>query len=158
MRHATKHFQAWTEERLDREAQRLIEIHLEDCAECRAYFERMSQLLEKPEESDLPRLEPDPFLPGRIRGLAEKSSETAHADWPARLGLMRPVGWLRLSYYGFLFAVAVAAGVYFGQSAAARGLMGNGDGQLLTGYYEAFSQSGFADDWEQLLDTESKEL
>jgi predicted anti-sigma-YlaC factor YlaD len=151
MTHVRKHFQAWNEERLDLEAQRLIETHLEDCAECRMYFERMSQLLQKPEGGDLPRLEPDPFLPGRIRALAEKSSETA------RLGLTRPVGWLRLSSYAVLFAVAVAAGVYFGQSAAARGLA-NGDSQLLTGYYEAFSQTGFADDLEQLVDTDNKEL
>ena len=157
MKHIAKHFQAWSEGRLDGEAQRLIETHLEECAECRMYFERMSSLLEKSTASDLPRLEPDPFLPGRIRGLAEKSSTTAHADWPARLGLIRPLGWLRLSYYAVLFAAAVAGGVYVGQGAAAWS-SGDGDDQLLTGYYEAFSQSGFADDWEQLVAVENKEL
>ena len=151
MKHIAKHFQAWSEGRLDGEAQRLIEIHLEECAECRMYFERMSSLLEKSMASHRPRLEPDPFLPGRIRGLAEKSST------PAPRGLMRPLGWLRLSYYAILFAAAVAGGVYVGQSAAAWG-SGNGDDQLLTGYYEAFSQSGFADDWEQLVTAENKEL
>jgi len=151
MKHIAKHFQAWSEGRLDGEAQRLIEIHLAECAECRMYFERMSSLLEKSMASHLPRLEPDPFLPGRIRGLAEKSST------PAPRGLIRPLGWLRLSYYTILFAAAVAGGVYVGQSAAA-GSAGDGDDQLLTGYYEAFSQSGFADDWEQLVTAENKEL
>ena len=151
MKHIAKHFQDWSEGRLDGEAQRLIETHLEECAECRMYFERMSSLLERSTASDLPRLEPDPFLPGRIRGLAEESST------PAPRGLLRPLGWLRLSYYAILFAAAVAGGVYVGQGAAAWS-SGDGDDQLLTGYYEAFSQSGFADDWEQLVTAENKEL
>jgi predicted anti-sigma-YlaC factor YlaD len=150
MNHVKKHYQAWSEGRLDGEAQRLTEAHLEDCAECRAYFERMSQLLERPSEDDLPRLAPDPFLPGRIRALAGKTS-AAHPRG------VRALGWLRLCYYAFLFAVAVVGGVYVGQGAATRGAE-NGDNQLLSGYYEAFSQSGFAEDWEQLVDTENKEL
>ena len=89
--------------------------------------------------------------------IGSSPSETPISSKTRRPGSARPLGWLRLSYYALLFAVAVTGGVYVGQGAAAR-TPGNEDSQLLTGYYEAFSQSGFADEWEQLLDTDEKEL
>jgi predicted anti-sigma-YlaC factor YlaD len=135
----------------------MVQTHLDDCAECRMYFERMSRLLERPESSDLPRLEPDPFLPARIRAMADDSSaDRARATAPGR-AIAKPLGWLRLSSLGVMFVVAVAAGVYLGQSIALPRIQ-NGDSQLVSSYYEAFSQSSFADDWEQLLDTDNKEL
>ena len=61
--HVIKSYHAWDENRLGEEERRLIRQHLEECAECRRYYESMSLMLGSPNPSLLPRLEPDPFLP-----------------------------------------------------------------------------------------------
>ena len=153
VKHVRKHFQAWSEGSLDDEAHRLVEAHLEDCAECRLYFDRLSQFFEKPEADDLPRLKPDPFLAKRIRALADEPPVIHDRERPILPGLPRRLGWLRLSFFGVMFALAITTGGYLGQSVATRPTQ-NGDGQL-TSIYEAFSQSGLGDDWEELLETDN---
>jgi predicted anti-sigma-YlaC factor YlaD len=139
MTHVKKHFQAWSEGKLDSEAREGVERHIEACVECRGYFSRMSAFLEKPHAGDLPRLEPDPFLPTRLRA-GGSNRRRAVTGWPR---------WLQASFAGVALVAAVAAGIYLGAGAAREPV--NGETQLLTGYYEALSQSGIGDNWDQIM-------
>jgi len=141
MTHVKKHFQVWSEGRLDSETQRLVDGHLQDCAECQAYFSRLALLLEKPQAHDLPRLEPDPFLAKRI--MANEIDHTRDSSpW---------IRGLQASLAGVSLAAAVLIGLYLGQGVVEQPV--NGEDQLLSSYYDALSQTGLSEDWEQLLDT-----
>jgi anti-sigma factor RsiW len=148
MTHVTRHFQEWIDGRLDNDARRAVESHLDECADCRAYFDRLSFLLEKPRASELPRLDPDPFVPARIRAAGKGRGERI------TLGeLIRPFGWVRLSLVGGMLAIAVVLGVSMG-----RGLSGDvarADGDIYSEYYKAFSQSSLSDSWESLVETDN---
>ncbi len=92
----------------------------------------------------LPRLEPDAFLPTKIRALSDDRRARA-------TGMKRPGwGWLRLSLASAAFAIAVAAGVFLGTGLSTASYA-NGESEIVEAYYEAFSQSGFADEWENVI-------
>ena len=122
--HVKKQFQAWSEGRLDKTRRLRIQQHLDDCQSCRAYFDKMAILLEKPDAALLPRIEPDPFLPTRIRALAEEAS---------RAPVARKRRWLQWSFNGAMIAVAALIGIYVGKGVA----IGNGtsgDEEIISAY------------------------
>jgi len=114
----------------------------------REHADKLSKLLEASDASLLPRLEPDPFLPARIRALAEAS----------RGRRQRAGRWLRASFVGAGLALSVVCGVYLGSGlSAAGGPAGNGDSEILSAYYDAFTQSGFAVEMDDVLEIEEEE-
>lgn len=139
---AREKYQTWIEGGLGAEERRIVEQHLDECGECRMYFEKVSVLIERPQPTLLPRLTPDPFLPSRIRALAEERG--------AARGRRRAVGWVRLSAGSAMLILAAAAGIYLG-----KGLYTNTrsaeETELARAYYEAFSPSDFAGVWEDLF-------
>jgi predicted anti-sigma-YlaC factor YlaD len=141
--HVIKSYQAWDDGRVTPEERRTIQQHLEECAECRRYYENMSLLLEKPDPSLLPRLEPDPFLPTRIRAEVE-GKKTRHAR-------RRAAGWARLSAAGAMVVVAATLGVYLG-TGLSTGTQSVDDTEMINAYYQAFSPTSIVDDWASLLE------
>ena len=139
---AREKYQAWIEDGLGAEERRSVEQHLDECGECRTYFEKISLLVERPHPTLLPRLAADPFLPSRIRALAEERG--------AARGRRSAVGWVRVSVGSVMLILAAAAGVYLG-----KGLYTNTrsaeETELAQAYYEAFSPSDFAGVWEDLF-------
>lgn len=117
----------------------MIQRHLDECARCRRYYQKMSMLLEKSDPALLPRLEPDPFLPAKIRA---RAAEGRAARVP-----VKAAGWIPLSAAAAMFFVAAATGVYLGRglSTAARPAA---ESELVDSYSEAFSQESLADRWE----------
>jgi anti-sigma factor RsiW len=176
--HVTTKFQAWNDERVAEDERRDIERHLGECDNCRTYFTKMSLLMEKPDPSLLPRLEADPFLSTRVRALADgqkTSTAGATATVPAAPASAaaagrRPFGWISMSFMSAAVVVALMAGVYFGKGlselqtpGAVQGtqtqlVQSDGgaddysDSDVIDAYYDAFSQPGFADDWETVLE------
>jgi predicted anti-sigma-YlaC factor YlaD len=147
--HVIKYFQAFTEGRTGEKERLKVEEHLDDCKRCRKYFRKMALLLEKPDLSYLPHLQADPFLPARIKALAENHSR-------ARARRIR-FAWRRLSLAGLALAAAVTIGVFLGKGlSAASGEYG--DTEILSAYYNAFSQKGLVDDWEYIVETGKNEL
>ncbi len=148
--HVIKQFQDWYEDRLNREENRTLQLHLEDCEDCERYFNTMKTLLEGTDSARLPHLEPDPFLPARIRAIAKGATgETSPARpalraWPGRLGL---------SMMGLAFAVAAVTGTYFGSTLSARANASAqaADESIADAYYEAFSPSDISGEWEYIL-------
>lgn len=145
MKHADiqKLFQDWLEGRADESTRSLIRQHLDACGACRRYYETMSLLLEKPDRSLLPRLEPDPFLPARIEALA--------AAGPARYARAPRLTVLRASLATAVFVCAVAAGVFLGAGISTVLTSSYDDTAVVDAYSDALSQSGFADSWEEIV-------
>ena len=141
--HVIESYQAWDDKRVTPEERRTIQQHLEECAECRRYYENMSLLLEEPDPSLLPRLEPDTFLPTRIRAEVE-GKKTRHAR-------RRAVGWARLSAAGAMVVVAATFGVYLGKGLSTDSQSAD-DMAMIDAYYEAFSPTSIVDDWASLLE------
>ena len=138
-----KLFHAWNDGRADEAARPRIQAHLDECAECRGYYEKMSLLLAKPESSSLPRLEPDPFLPARIKAMVREHS--------APQGGRKRFGVLRASFVTMVFAIAIAAGVFLGNGLSNIS-QASDETDLAAAYYTTFSQAGFADDLQTIVD------
>jgi predicted anti-sigma-YlaC factor YlaD len=138
-------YPAWSEGRLAAGESLGVRDHLDGCDECRAYYEKMSLLLESTDPALLPRLAPDPFLPARIRALAaERRTE------PVR---RRALGWLRFSAAGLMILFAAMAGVYLGLGISTSGRAADtAEGTDIAGaYYEVFAPSDFSGVWESVL-------
>jgi predicted anti-sigma-YlaC factor YlaD len=153
MKHVTRQFQAWLEGTLESGDRLRIARHLESCEDCSTYFAAMSRLLEKPTAADLPRLEADPFLPTRIRAMAGKTRAGSGLPVVRR----RALGWVGLSLMSAMCVLAVAIGVHIGKDLSAAASR-NGDTEIISAYYDAFSPSELADDWAQLIATEDEGL
>lgn len=143
-RHVINRFQDWSEDRVDERARLQIQNHLGECAACRRYFEGMTKLMEGAGPETLPRLDPDPFLPARIRAAAESSQNGVKAARPA-------FGRLTASMMGAAAIVAVVAGVLIGGGLSSRASAGEETRALVDGYYEAFSPADIDGEWEALL-------
>ena len=144
-RHVINQFQGWNEDRADEQARLEIQNHLGNCDDCRRYFEAMTKLMEGAGPENIPHLEPDPFLPARIRAAAEASQNGGKAA--------RPVfSRLAASMMGTAAVVAAVAGVLIGGGLSSRARAGEETRALVDGYYEAFSPSDIDGEWEALLD------
>lgn len=145
-RHVIKQFQNWFEDRLGEEENRLVENHIRDCEKCGRYFGNMKSLLEGTDPARLPHLEPDAFLPVRIRALAGKDG--AHTT-PTR-ALTGRLGW---SLMGLSVAVAAVAGLFFGSTLSARADASAraADMAIADAYYEVVSQRDIPTQWESVL-------
>jgi len=150
-RHVIKRFLDWSENRAGEQARLEIQRHLDGCDDCRRYFEKMTKLMEGVGPAALPHLEPDPFLPARIRARAEAKDN-------GRVTLPRPViGRLAASLLGVSVVAAAVAGTLIGSGLSSRAIAGEETQAILNGYYEAFSQDQFAQEWETLLESEEED-
>lgn len=74
--HVRKYFLDWLEPKLNTNKVEMIDQHLQSCTECKEYYDKMQIIFSKPELSNLPTLQPDAFLPTKIKELAkQKGSE-----------------------------------------------------------------------------------
>lgn len=118
--------------------------------------EKLNRLLRQSAQS-LPALEPDPHLPVRIRAMTHKHKKPR----------LRVVGaprhaWLRTSLAAAALVVAIAAGAYLGYSAgetvaAASTTQATAVEEAapeVTALWSAWSQTGFAEDWQQINQTD----
>ena len=155
-RHVIKQFQNWFEDRLSGEEHRMVEEHLDGCKDCGRYFNTMKSLLEGIDSARLPHLEPDPFLPVRIRALAEGSGGKT---LPALSAARALPGRLGLSMIGLSVAVAAVAGMFFGSTLSARAdASAQAANESIAGaYYEAFSPSDISSEWEYILQDDEEE-
>ena len=126
---------AWLELSLDAQQQQLVEEHLKGCESCRKYFDAMSAVLLPPQESSPNALVADPYLPTRIRAMAESSGRQLNgvkgvvARW-----VLRTV----------MFAMAVVFGIYMGEQLSYRTSVLT-DQNIITEYSESLEVGGIAD-------------
>ena len=150
-----RRYQGWIEGGLGTEERRETEQHIGECDECRVYFEKMTRLLEETDPALLPLLTPDPFLPVRIRAMAERGKtrpETLTAARRAgfdRIGRRR-AAWARLSLAGAALFFAVIAGVFLGRGLSANNSYAQ-ESELASAYYEAFAPTDIAGGWADVV-------
>jgi anti-sigma factor RsiW len=140
-------FVDWSEGRIA-EAERLeIQLHLDQCHDCRRYFEKMTVLMEGVGDDALPHLDPDPFLSVRIR-----ANETA-----GRAGRRPVFGRLAASIMGAAVVAAAAAGILIGAGLSSRVSAREETQAIVDGYYNAFAQDEIPQQWEDVLTAEDKD-
>ena len=146
--HVKRSFLDWLDERADANKRGFIERHLQSCDDCRSYYEKMSVMMEPPQFSAPIVLEPDPFLPTRIRALVEERGNALEAHMRPRM-----IQW-SLATLGLTLAIGI--GIFFG-----KGLSDPSKQQesvnVIDSYFEGFSQHSFADHWEGIFNTTQKE-
>jgi predicted anti-sigma-YlaC factor YlaD len=157
-RHVIKRFQAWSEGRAGEDERLEIRHHLDECDHCRRYFTNMTKLMEGVGPDALPRLQPDPFLPDRIRAIAN-SDPASMAGLPSAAPFRPAFGRLAAAVIGVAAVAAAALGVMFGT-----GLAGRVDTAsqaenvaIAQAYYDAFSPAGIQANWESALETDEED-
>ena len=158
--HVKNLFLAWSENTLgDGERQRIDE-HLETCDDCRSYYAHMTAFLDRPGEDDLPSLEPDPYLPTRIRALADVRGLTDARGGAEGVGgvpaTTRRGRWVTMSAMTVMLALAITIGVRLGIELATPG-EANGETDLIEAYYEAVFQPGVSDNFDTLFENGEEE-
>lgn len=123
---------------------------------------RLTRLLQSAGPDSLPRLEPDPGLAARIRALSRETLQETTAR-------RRPRRWIPVSLAAAAVAVALVVGGWVGYTAganfararssatAATTTAASGQTETLATLYNAWSQSGFAEDL-QSWDTSTAEV
>lgn len=151
--HVKKDFEAWYKGRTQGEEQQAIDRHLAECAECRSHYRQMSLLFDAAKPVLLPRIEPDPFLPARIRALARTHTAAAGRAVAPRGGLRR-FGAPAMTAAAVLAAVL---GVFIGRELSLRAPAGESvDAAMVNTYYDAFSQPAFGNEWEEVVVNEEE--
>jgi anti-sigma factor RsiW len=160
-KHVINDFQAWNDGRINEEKRLAIEQHLKACADCRAYFEKMSLLLDQMVPASLPRLESDPFLPARIRAISGGEAVTADETEQAAAiaARKRPFGWAGVSALALLIIAGVWMGALVGERLSTLPLASSQsyETDIISSFYDEFKQSGFAGDWETILENGKEE-
>ena len=159
-RHVISDFQAWIEDQIDDAGRREIQLHLDQCDNCRLFFDKMKRVMEGFDPASLPHLEPDPFLPVRIRAIASGDPTAVAGDAAGSDSLVRPaLG--RLGKSALVSAVSAAAviGVVFGSGLSSRVTASAlaEDAAIANAYHEAFSPSDVTSDWGFALEAEDED-
>lgn len=130
--HVTYLFLDWHENRISASDRSRIEQHLKHCDGCRMYYERMSGVFDDRSLLALKDLQPDPYLPARIRSLRG----------PRRN--LSPI--IRWSLAGAVATVALLVGAYIGQGLSGNGQAAQGTNDM-SEYHDVIAQHGTIDQW-----------
>ena len=133
--HVTKLFLAWHEETISEQHRTEVSIHLEQCSNCRTYFEKMSAVFDDPSLLQVPGLQANPHLPARILALRAARREQR----------MFPI--VRWSLTGVGTVIAVLIGIYLG-SGLTRTQTTSQSGSELSEYHDVIAQHGLIDQWD----------
>jgi predicted anti-sigma-YlaC factor YlaD len=142
-----KYFIRWLEGKLSQEKKREIDQHLKECQSCQRYYQEMQEILQNPDADHLPHLEADPYLPTRIRS-GQVRPEPATIHKPLFDGL-------RWSVVTALLFIGISLGAFTGYSLFQTE---NGtDEELVTGYYQAFTQGQSVFEQAEILNLQNGE-
>lgn len=153
--HVTKWYVDWSEKRLGTGRMARVEQHLQSCEACRRYFDKMDALFAPVDPAALPQLQPDPYLPIRIRALAGQRAAEGRAGQQAGVILPNKV---QLGLSGIMLMAAISIGVYLGKGLATYQTVTSppdSESDLVSQYYDAFSYDGFAESWETVVGSET---
>jgi predicted anti-sigma-YlaC factor YlaD len=133
--HIQSFFLPWLELTLDVQQQRLVEEHLKECSVCQKHFDAMSVVLLPSKESPPNVLLADPYLPTRIRAMAESAGRQP-------IGVKGIVG--RWALMSVMFVMAVVFGIYIGERLSYRTSTIT-EQSIITEYSESLEVGGIAD-------------
>lgn len=159
-RHVISHFPAWIEGRVDDTERRDIQRHLDQCSGCRRFFDEMTRVLEGFDPASLPHLEPDPYLPVRIKALASGDPTAVTEEKAGSQAALPPLlGRLRKTAITAIGLAAATIGIILGIGLSSRVTASSlaEDEAIASAYREAFSPSGVSSGWEYAMDDENTE-
>jgi len=146
--HVTKSFLHWHEKRLSIDERQFVDRHLGECPSCKAYFEKMSFLLSSPDPEFVPRLEVDGLLLEDIR-----KSLRREAHNPDTTTVM---AWAQWSLRAAAVFAALITGVLLSRGwEAAAANQKKADQEIMTAFYEEFSQQSMSDSWQTIVEVEN---
>lgn len=125
----------WIELTLNEDQRQLVGEHLKECSFCRQYFDVMSQALLPSPDVSQDTLQPDPYLPTRVKAMADQSGAAARkrknvvALWTLRSAL---------------FVIAVVFGIYLGEGLSNQPSTVT-EQNLIAEYSALFEAGGIAD-------------
>ena len=140
--HMKKYFLDWNEKELSQLKMEAIDKHLKTCATCKIYFDKMQLFLEKPEPTAIPELQPDPFLPTRIK---QKDKPTGSRVTLA--GLLRAR--FRLTFGTAMIIFALISGVFLGKWISGNGAIS--ETEIVLSYTSMFSNQGVGELWNKII-------
>jgi predicted anti-sigma-YlaC factor YlaD len=140
--HLHRQFLPWLEARLSPAKRSEVERHLSECERCRRWYERSTALL-RSKPLVLRTLEPDPFLPTRIKALAEHDHVRAHT------GMRAAVRWAAGSV---AVAAALLLGLYIGDGVYAASPV-TSDQEIVEQYSRTVAMAGINDHWQSVAET-----
>ncbi len=144
-RHVKKHFLKWVENSCTDKRREEIQSHLKTCTECHHYYQKMSDVLQNPDLGVFPRLEPDRYLPTRIRaGEIGARSHAGGDGHPSRLT------W---SLAGLLILLAIGLGIIMGSAVFRPNI--SVEEQLAGEYYQAFTQNEISYQLDSIFDIQN---
>ena len=142
-----KNLLSWMEGKITREQRRAIDQHLQECPDCRKYYQTMQEILENPDVSSLPHVEADPYLATRIQsgeaGIMVSHQKISHFDG------------LRWSFVSALLFIGISLGAFMGYSLFQP--ENTTDSGLVSAYYQAFNQGENVFQLEEILNLENGE-
>ncbi len=139
--HVISQFIDWFGERLPEGDRTAVEDHLEHCAKCRNYYSKMASLIQTPDKYTFPVLEADPYLATRVKAIAQKDAHSFQRSH-----------WFRWVLVGAASSVAILLGVELGNGLYSATQADTGT-EVATTYYQAFSPTGIADQWQDVIQT-----
>jgi predicted anti-sigma-YlaC factor YlaD len=145
-KHVTKYFQDWIEVNLDKERKAEVAAHLNECAVCQLYYQKLKGVLEPVDTSSGPKLTPDPFLPVKIENIIKGKEPKPTSFTPV----------LRWSFASVAIFIACLIGFTLG-SGIAETESEEYTSEVFYEYYDAFSQSGIGDTWDYLSNLDGGE-
>jgi len=101
----------------------------------------MALLMQPPGDDTFPELEPDPYLATRVKAIAQKKA-----------GVFKPVKWLKWTLVGAASSIAILLGVELGNGLYTE-TQTDTNTEIVATYYQAFSQEGIADQWQDVIQT-----
>ena len=136
----------WLELTLDAQQQQFVEEHLKECAACRKYFDSMSVVLLPSQVSSPNVLSADPYLPTRIRAMAEsRDREPDGVKGIVARWVLRTI----------MFVMAVVFGIYMGEQLS-YGTSPVTEQKIITEYSESLEVGGIADRMQTIAQTNTE--
>jgi predicted anti-sigma-YlaC factor YlaD len=146
--HLKQYFVDWSEGRLKQHQMDQIEQHLKSCPDCQAYFGKMQMFLAEPDPVALPELEPDYFLPTKIKELAKQSKDeqSSFKLWKKRI---------RVALGTATVVLALLIGVFFGKWMSDKQEFS--ETEIMLTYSTMFTDQGIGEVWNNVVTEENGE-
>lgn len=144
-KHVKKYLFDYLENKLSDQKKSDVKNHLEECKECISEFNLMNDLLNIINKNYYNEIEPDPYLPQKIKVLDSESKNSK-----VEKSLFEKLKW---SFAVAAFSVAVYLGILMGTGLSSTATDYN-ESEIVSAYYNAFSQQSISDRMEILLQSE----
>ena len=144
-KHVKDFFLDWFELKLNNNKVKMIENHLESCTECRMYYDKVQNVLNNPDMINLPKLEPDLFLPTKIKELA-KGQKGKHQI------LKQLKGKIQVSFSTVIIIFGLGIGIFLGKWMSNTNTETNPltETEIVSSYSSMFSDEGLGQVWSNL--------